>query len=355
LSFLDSRQDETPFCFWFGSLESDRKYEFGSGVVKGGKSTGDITDVPGFWPDNETVRNDMLDYAFETEYFDKQVTSILNTLEERGELENTVIIITSDNGMPFPRAEGQAYEYSNHVPLAIMWKKGLRNPGRNVRDFVSSIDFAPTLLEAAGINISGSGMQPVQGKSLMNILKSPKKGWIENSRNQVLIGRERNNPGRPGDAGYPVRGLVRDGFLYLINYKPDRWPSGNPETGYPDTDDSPTKTSILDMQGKRSAIKYLQLNFGTRDEEELYLLSEDPQCITNLALDPGYNPVKRRLHEELYLELLQQDDPRMYGKGDAFDDYPYSDKNLTDFYEKYLKGEVKREEISNVNSPGSYR
>jgi arylsulfatase A-like enzyme len=355
VSFLDARQDKTPFCFWFGSLEADRKYEFGSGVVKGGKSTADITKVPGFWPDNETVRNDMLDYAFETEYFDKQLTKMLNTLEERGELDNTVIIITSDNGMPFPRAEGQAYEYSNHVPLAIMWKKGIRNPGRIIRDFVSSIDFAPTLLEAAGINIPGSGMQPVQGKSLMNIFRSLKKGWIEESRNQVLIGRERNNPGRPGDAGYPVRGLVKDGFLYLINYKPDRWPSGNPETGYTDTDDSPTKSSILDMQGKRSAMQYLQLNFGTRYEEELYLLSEDPECITNLALDPGYNPVKRRLHEELYLELLQQDDPRMYGKGDAFDDYPYSDTNLSDFYEKFLKGEIKGEDAFGLNSSEIYR
>jgi arylsulfatase A-like enzyme len=347
ISFLDSRTDNTPFCFWFGSLESDRKFEFGSGVIKGGKNTRDITKVPDFWPDNETVRNDMLDYAYETEYFDSQITKMLNTLEKRGELDNTIIIVTSDNGMAFPRAKGQAYEYSNHVPLAIMWKKGLRNPGRKVSDFVSSIDFAPTLLEVAGIDALQSGMQTIQGRTLMNILKSSKKGWIEKSRNQVLIGRERNNPGRPGDTGYPVRGLVRDGFLYIINYRPERWPGGNPETGYSDTDESPTKTSILEMQGKHSSLQYLQLNFGTRDEEELYQLSEDPECLKNLANDAGYNPVKRRLHEELYLELLQQDDPRMYGKGDAFDEYPFSDKNLS---EKFLKGEVKREDSSLPNS-----
>jgi hypothetical protein len=350
VSFLDSRSDNAPFCFWFGSLESDRVYEFGSGIAKGGKNIGDITKVPEFWPDNETVRKDLLDYAYETEYFDNQIIKILSTLEEKGELENTIIIVTSDNGMPFPRVKGQAYEYSNHVPLAIMWKKGLHNPGRKVSDFVSSIDFAPTLLEAAGIDILQSGMQPIQGLTLMNIFSSSKKGWIEKSRNEVLIGRERNNPGRPGNAGYPVRGLVRDGFLYLINYKPERWPGGNPETGYSDTEESPTKTSILEMKGRRSSLQYLQLNFGTRDEEELYLLSEDPECINNLANDAGYNPVKRRLHEELYLELLQQDDPRMYGKGDAFDEYPYSDKNLSDFYEKYLKGEVKSEDAFKLNS-----
>lgn len=350
ISFLDSRQDNAPFCFWFGSMESDRKFEFGSGVAKGGKSAGDITKVPGFWPDNETVRNDMLDYAYETEYFDSQISKMLNTLKEKGELENTIVIVTSGNGMPFPRAEGQVYEYSNHIPLAIMWKKGLRNPGRNVSDFVSSIDFAPTVLEAAGINPTDAGMQPVQGKSLMKIFLSSKNGWIDKSRNQVLLGRERNNPGRPDDTGYPVRGLVRDGFLYLINYKPERWPSGNPETGYADIESSPTKKSILDMLGHRSSLRYLQLNFAMRDEEELYLLSEDPECINNLALDQGYNPVKRRLHEELYLELLQQDDPRMYGKGDLFDEYPYSDRNLSHFYERYLRGEIRNEDVTWLDS-----
>ena len=98
------------------------------------------------------MRNDILDYAFEIEHFDNHLVRMLEILEKRGELENTIVIVTADNGMPFPRAKGQVYEYSNHVPLAIMWGKGIKNPGRKIFDFISFIDFAPTLLEVAGVS-----------------------------------------------------------------------------------------------------------------------------------------------------------------------------------------------------------
>ena len=103
--FLNSRTDDKPFCFWYGSTEPHRNYEYGSGVSKGGKQTGDIVAVPAFWPDNEIIRNDMLDYAFEIEYFDNHLVKMLDLLEKKGELENTIVIVTADNGMPFPRVE----------------------------------------------------------------------------------------------------------------------------------------------------------------------------------------------------------------------------------------------------------
>lgn len=348
--FLNSRKDNKPFCFWYGSMEPHRSYEYGSGVSKGGKKLTDIGRIFKFWPDDEIVRNDMLDYAFEIENFDKHLVKMLEILEQKGELDNTIVIVTADNGMPFPRVKGQAYEFSNHMPLAIMWPKGLKNPGRNVSDFISFIDFAPTLLEAAGVKASASGMQPVQGKSFMNILSSGKKGYIDKSRNFVLIGKERHDVGRPNDVGYPIRGIIMDGFLYLTNYKPDRWPAGNPETGYLNCDGSPTKTLILNLQRKHKSLDYWKLDFGMRSQEELYDLSEDPDCMNNLISDAGYNPVKRRLHETMYLELLQQDDPRMYGKGDVFDNYPYAEEKIRDFYNKYMKGEVKKTDAGWVDS-----
>ena len=85
------------------------------------------------------VRNDLLDYAFEIEHFDNQLVKMLEILEKKGELDNTIVIVTADNGMPFPRAKGQVYELSNHVPLAIMWGKGIRNPGRKIFDLSASL------------------------------------------------------------------------------------------------------------------------------------------------------------------------------------------------------------------------
>jgi arylsulfatase A-like enzyme len=348
--FLNSRTDNRPFCFWYGSTEPHRDYEYGSGVSKGGKKLSDIPKIFSYWPDNEIVRNDMLDYAFEIENFDSHLVKMLELLEKKGELDNTIVIVTADNGMPFPRIKGQAYESSNHLPLAIRWGKGLKNPGRTISDYISFIDFAPTLLEAAGVDQQKSGMKQISGRSFMNILRSGKKGYTDKERNSVLIGKERNDVGRPDDEGYPIRGIIMDGFLYLTNYNPERWPSGNPETGYLDCDGSPTKSQILEMHRKGVTHNFYLTNFGMRPAEELYLLSEDPDCLKNLATDAGYNPVIRKLHSELYLELLQQDDPRMYGKGEVFDGYKYADESVRDFYNRYMKGELKRKAAGWVDS-----
>ncbi len=173
--FLESKPDDKPFCFWYGSLEPHRSYEYGSGASKGSKHPEDINTVPAFWPDNNIIRNDMLDYAFEIEHFDSHLVKMIEILEKRGELDNTIIIVTADNGMPFPRIKGQAYEYSNHMPLAIMWKKGINNPGREVYDFISFIDFAPTLFDVTGVNPEASGMHRMQGKSFSDIFKKDRK------------------------------------------------------------------------------------------------------------------------------------------------------------------------------------
>ena len=164
---------------------------------------------------------------------------MLEILKTKGELDNTIVIVTADNGMPFPRVKGQAYEYSNHLPLAIMWGKRIKNPGRKVYDFISFIDIAPTLLDVAGIDQDDAGMQKIEGKSFSDIFFTNKKGIVNKNRDHVLLGKERHDVGRPDDAGYPIRGIVKGGFLYLKNFKPERWPAGNPETGYLNVDGSP--------------------------------------------------------------------------------------------------------------------
>src|SRR5690606_23868000 len=260
--FLDQKPEGVPFSFWYGSTEPHRGYEFGSGIEKGGKKLEDIHKVPSFWPDNDTIRTDMLDYAYEIEYFDHHLQRMLDVLEERGELENTIVVVTADNGMPFPRIKGQEYDYSNHLPLAIMWPAGIENPGRTVEDFVSFIDFSPTFLEVAQIKEEVAGMQPITGNSLTDILFSNKSGQINPSRNAVVIGKERHDVGRPNDEGYPIRGIVTEEYIYLHNFEQDRWPAGNPETGYLNTDGSPTKTWILNDRRATGSAKYWEQSFG---------------------------------------------------------------------------------------------
>lgn len=338
-AFLDKKPKDQPFCFWYGGHEPHRAYEYGTGVSKGKKKISDINNLPPFWPDNEKVRNDILDYAYEVEYFDEHLGKMLALLEKHGELENTIIVVTSDNGMPFPRVKGHVYEHANHLPLAIMWKKGIEKPGRKILDYVSFIDLAPTFLELAGIKPAASAMQPIQGKSLLPIFKSAKAGQVEASRDHVLLGRERNDVGRPNDVGYPVRGIVKGDYYYIRNYEPDRWPTGNPETGYLDTDGGPTKTEILQARRSGGDTRHWQLAFGKRPAEELYQINKDPYCMKNLASDKSFSQIKAKLRKQMEQELKSQQDPRMEGKGHVFDQYRYSEPKVQHFYERYMKGE----------------
>ncbi len=335
--FLNENKDE-PWFFWFGGFEPHRNYEYGSGISKGGKSLSDIGEVPRFWPDNDTVRTDMLDYAFEVEYFDNELAKILDLLAKNGELDNTLIVVTSDNGMPFPRVKGQEYEMSNHLPLAMMWKNGIKKPGRTVNDMISFVDFAPTFAELSGLDWSKSGMKPTPGESLTDILFSSKSGRVKPERDFVLIGKERHDVGRPNDQGYPIRGIVKDGFLFLRNFETERWPTGNPETGYMDCDGSPTKTLILNRRREGKSADYWNLSFGKRGETELYDVRKDPLCINNLAGEKQYISRLQAMDKLMTQKLNEQEDPRMLGQGHIFDEYPYAGASR-DFYNRYVKGE----------------
>jgi N-sulfoglucosamine sulfohydrolase len=309
--FLAERKPGQPFCFWFGGFEPHRDYEEGVGR-RSGKDSKSVT-LPAYYPDSDVIRSDMLDYAVEVEWFDSQLGRILARLEESGELDDTLILVTSDHGMPFPRVKGQIYEHGVHLPLAVRWGRRA-GKGRVALDFVNVRDIAPTFLEAAGVPLPKS----VTGRSFLDVLLSEKSGQVDPTRDRVLLGKERHDLGRPLDQGYPVRAIRTTEYLYILNYEPDRWPVGNPETGYRNCDDGPTKTLLLSRFDE-----YYRLCFGKRPREELYRVTEDPDCVKNLAAEPGLRGVKQSLREEMEETLRREGDPRALGRGAVFDTYEY--------------------------------
>lgn len=334
--FLDEKAENQPFFFWVGGHEPHRAYEYGAGVQKGGKDTQEIEDIPDFWPKSDVIRNDMLDYAFEIEHFDRHLVEIILELEKRKLLENTIIVVTSDNGMPFPRVKGQVYPFDHRLPLAIRWGRGIKNPGRVIQDYFSFSDFAPTFLDLAGIASNQHPMAAFSGiswRAVFNELSHPKK------RNFMVIGKERHDIGRENDQGYPVRAIVAGQYFYSRNFKPQRWPAGNPETGYLNTDGSPTKTEILELNRNDVDTIYWHYAFGKRPEEELYDIQNDPYCLNNLSSIAKYDELKKALEKKMMDQLTEQGDPRVLGKGDLFDQYPYSGENVRDFYHRYKRGE----------------
>ena len=318
-AFFEARDRARPFFFWVGGQEPHRVYDRGSGL-KAGKNP-DRVQVPPFLPDTPEVRSDMLDYFLEVETFDRHLGRILDLLDSEGELDRTLVVVTSDNGMPFPRAKANLYEYGTHVPLAVRWPEQVPG-GRVVRDLTSSIDFAPTFLRLAGVEI------PVQvtGKSLVNVLRSRDEEIVDRTRTTVLTGRERHTHARPDNHAYPARALRTTQYLYIWNVKPDRWPAGNPSGSgdpphYHDIDDSPTKTWMLEHRRQPEVRRLFQLGFGKRPEEELYDIRRDPGCLNNLASNPEYAEIRKQLRARLDRMLAEQHDPRAFGY-EIFESYP---------------------------------
>ncbi len=312
--FLNDRDPAQPFCFWYGSSEPHRAYENGIGV-RSGKDAGQVT-IPEFLPDNEVVRSDMLDYAVEIEWFDNHLDRIISKLEQIGELDNTLIVVTADNGMPFPRAKANLYEFGTHMPLAMRWGNVLM-PGRQIDDPVSFIDLAPTFLAAAGLTVP----EEMTGRSILSILQSPASGFVDESRTFVLTGRERHTHARADNVGYPARAIRTRTHLYIWNMKPGRWPAGDPD-GYFDIDGSPSTDWIIAHQTDPAGREYFELACGLRAEEELYDIRQDPACLQNLAAIPAHAALKQSLRAQLEEELRRQEDPRVLGYGDIFDSYP---------------------------------
>jgi len=321
--FLDEKKKNTPFCFWLGVKEPHRGYEKDS-WKKTDKQLKDA-EVPSFYPDNETIRGDLLDYSLEVEWYDTHIGRAIEVLEERGLMENTLIVVTSDHGMPFPRVKGQLYEEGFHVPLVAYWK-GVIKPGRVIDDFVSFPDVAPTFMEIAGLKPH----EQMTGNSFLELLRSPDSGQIDSERDYVLLGKERHDTGRSNaegtDLAYPVRAIRTKDFFYAHNIKPDRWPAGNPEHGLRNTDGSPTKSYLTDLKLGDPEYRYYELSFGMRAEEELYLIQKDPDCMNNLATNPEYAAIKKRLRKQMEEQLTVQGDPRTLGQGDVFDLYKYRGK-----------------------------
>ncbi len=320
-AFLSDNPRDAPFCFWFGSFEPHRTYDEGIGL-RNGKKMEDVK-VPSFLPDTKEVRSDLLDYYFEIEWFDTQLEKMLKKLEAMGELDNTLVVVTADNGMAFPRAKTTLYDWGVRMPLAIRWGNKITG-GRTIDDLVCHTDFAPTFLEAAGVPVP----KEMTGKSLLSILLSKKQGIVDSKRNQVFTAIERHTICRPGNATYPIRAIRTRDFLYIRNFEPGRWPTGGPDfissnnTYHGDVDAGATKTFMVAAENQKKYAREYQLSFGKRPGEELYKISTDPDQVHNLAEDKLYDKIKKELSAALTRHLTETGDPRIKNE-DPWQGYIY--------------------------------
>ena len=318
--FMSQVSKDQPFCFWLGTYEPHRSFENGAGI-RSGKDPSKVA-VPPIFPDHPIVRNDILDYYVEIEHFDQMVARAIKTLEISGKLDNTIVVVTSDHGMPFPRAKASLYDDGSRVPLAIRWPNGINKPGRVVDSFINLSDLAPTFLNAAGLNPP----KMMTAKSLMDVFKN--KPNID--RSSAFIAMERHDGCRKGGKGYPCRAIRTKDYLYIQNYKPDRWPAGNPDREFcaryipfGEVDSSPTKSLIMNSKDKPDFKRFYDLAFSKKPAEELYVLKTDPGQLVNVASDKRFIDIRIKMRSQLQKHLIETKDPRALGEEAPWDYYPY--------------------------------
>jgi len=315
--FLSKRDSQKPFCFCLGAYDPHRGYKAGGGKESGMK----LSDIKLFdcFPDATKIRSDVADYYFEVQRFDREVGAAFEKLRQLGELENTIVIVTGDHGMPFPRCKSNLYDSGSRVPMAVRWPKEIKS-GRTVSDFVSTTDLAPTILQAAGVTI----LDAMTGKSWLPIFqRSSNKDTATPgpNRSHIIFGKERHVPSQeaPDYGGYPMRAIRTAKYLLIENHRPDRWPNGTPNylnatiphAWLADTDNGPTKSYIVKNRDKDDHHKLCyDLCFAKRPRFELYDCVADPEQLTNLADSPEHVEAKNELHKKLMAELLATNDPR---------------------------------------------
>jgi arylsulfatase A-like enzyme len=338
--FLAAREKGKPFCYWFGPTTVHRAWVKGSGKALWGIDPDALKGkLPVFLPDVPEVREDLADYLGEIQAFDAYVGVLLQRLEEAGELDRTLVVVSGDHGAPgFPGGKCNLYDFGVAVTLAAAWPGG--KGGRVVEDFVNLMDLAPTFLEAGGAKpVAG-----MNGRSLVPLLRSERSGQIDPGRTWAVTGRERHvGSARADNLPYPHRALRTKDFLYIRNFRPERFPMGDPKdvaadtvppgrefetntrVAFADMDASPTKAWLILNRREPKWKWHYEYAFGKRPAEELYDLRRDPDQVKNVAADPAYAKAKKELADRLLATLKETGDPRVVEESCRFERSPFTD------------------------------
>lgn len=335
--FLAAREANKPFCYWFGPTNVHRTWVKGSGKKLWGIDPDTLKGrMPPYLPDVPEVREDLADYFGEIAAWDHAIGLLIEAVEKAGELDNTLIVISGDHGAPgFPHGKCNLYGFGTGVCLSVTGP-GVQG-GRVVDDFVNLTDLAPTFLEAAGLPVP----EVMTGRSLWPVLKSDKQGLVDPQRTWVVTGRERHVESARADfTPYPQRALRTAEHVLIVNFRPDRWPMGDPygldssspptaeeitettRVTHPDEDAGPTKAWLVGVRHSAEWEKHYQWVYGKRPKYELYDLRQDPHETKNVADDPAYAAVKADLEKRLMAELSRTGDPRLIDDGKFFETAP---------------------------------
>ena len=278
---IRERPRDKPFFFWFAAVDAHRGWD-GDAEWRadryGPKHDPAAGEVPPFLVDDGATRADLASHRNEVTRFDHFVGEVVAALADEGILDDTLLIVTADNGRPFPRAKTRLHDSGMRAPFVVHWPRRIRGPGVPTGSLVSAIDVAPTILAVAGV----SPAETMQGVSFLPLLEDP----------TAVVRRAAFSEHNWHD--YEAHGrAVRtdDGWLYIRNRRPT-----TPWQGPADSVRSPSHRSLLSARNSgRLSPAQADVFLAPRPVEELFFTPTDPHQLTNLAAAPEHAAVLTRV------------------------------------------------------------
>ena len=274
----------------------------------------DEVNVPGFLPDLPQVRREVADYFSSVRRFDDTVGAILSELRLAGFEQDTIVVFLSDHGMAFPFAKTNCYPQSTRTPLIVRWPGRVEPRSVDREHMVSTIDLAPTILEAVGVRSSEAKFD---GRSFLPVL-----GGRKQDGRDVVFTQFNHIHGRNP---YPMRAVLTKSMAYIFN----PWSDGRREYRAEPLNGLTFRAmqeAAADDEAIAARVGHLQF----RSVEELYDRTADPHSLRNVLNEADYQSRLDDLRRRLRRWMVETNDSATQAL-----DQRNSAAALADFMESY--------------------
>jgi N-sulfoglucosamine sulfohydrolase len=274
---LRERPPDRPFLLWAASIDPHRPYRQGTHAQPHDPAK---VVVPPYLPDTPEIRSDLADYYDEIARFDEHVGRLLRVLSEQGVLDQTVVLVISDNGRAYPHSKTRVNLPGIKSPLLVRYPK-LVPAGSVAPGLVSAVDLAPTILELA----NARPLAKTDGTSFVPILRDP----AQRIRTAAFAEHNWHN--------YMAfeRAVITETHVYVRNWLPEL-PASPPGEVVPLPFYQEMRRSF---EAGTLPAAFADTFLKPRPPEELFDTARDPHCQHNLATDPFSSPVRQELEREL--------------------------------------------------------
>tara|TARA_B100001245_G_C22889009_1_gene427957 strand:- start:329 stop:1603 length:1275 start_codon:yes stop_codon:yes gene_type:complete len=267
-----------PFYAEINFFEPHRPFDFGG--IKPFKSKGVF--IPKYIPTNRHSKTEFAAMQGAIKKMDESILQILKILKKKKLYENTIIIFTTDHGIPFPKAKGTLYDSGIETSLIFNYPK-LKLKNKKFNQLISNIDIIPTLLDFAKIKKS----KKIQGKSFYKLLYNQK--YVENKH---IFAEKTYHEGFD-----PIRCVRNKYYKLIINFDSDR-----------------TIRVPSDIMNGGTYQTMLGRLINVRERYELFDIKLDKYERKNLANDKKFKKIKQKLTKKILLWMKSTKDPLLFNQ-----------------------------------------